>query len=60
MGGDSKPSVSLKDHNKTSMMLDLEPERCLALESYLVIREFVVRLSALKRGELMYSQRMNV
>ncbi len=50
--GDSKLSVSLKDNNEFSMVLDLEPQRVLyPLESYPVIREFAAMLSALKPGE---------
>jgi len=51
VAGDSKLSISLKDNNEFSMMLDLEPQRVLyPLESYPVIREFAAMLSALKPG----------
>ncbi|MGA2409130.1 MAG: hypothetical protein ABSG46_01925 [Candidatus Binataceae bacterium] len=51
MAGDSKLSISLKDNNEFSMLLDLEPQRVLyPLESYPVIRAFAAMLNALKPG----------
>ncbi len=52
VAGDSKLSITLKDDNEFSMLLDLEPQRVLyPLESYPVIREFAAMLSALKPAE---------